>query len=748
MAIISRLGVVLGLDTSEFVKGLGIADTKMKDFGSKVKVGIASAVALVGAEMIAATKQAADYADEMYKASQKIGVTTESLSALRYAADLADVEFGQLQGGLVKLSKAINDAASGKKEMAQVFKDLNVQIVDSKGKVRDTSDVLSDLSDRFQKANDNATKTATAVKLFGKSGAEMIPLLNGGAQSIRDATKEAEKFGLIVSTEAGKASEQFNDNMTRMAKATKGFQIELGNKLLPALSSTVEWMVKTIKEGRTLEAVFLGIGLAVDKLIFGADFGTELYSVNKAIESTEIALGNYQKRLRELQTTPDNWADKLFPDAKKVDIAGLENSIGEALAKITDLKHKRDQLLKKDKADADANKPPAKDDFAVANDESSKLLDKAQQQIAAYERQRLALKGVVTEARALQDEFGKGGKFEDLSKADKERLMNKAKELDLARAMADYDERRSQFMLQMRDMGIEIQRQQTERAEQQKQDVNNEVKSIEAQTRRFEYEKELVNLSDTQREKALQYFDLKEKIIKLGGDPLWKPEQIEAITTANQKMIDMEESTKRANRTFQAGWNKAWENFKERASDSAALGAEAFNSMTSSMERAMDDFVSKGKFSFSQLTASIIQDILRIQMRMQMSKIFGAIGDFFGFGGGSSAGGSTNVSSGISLAGFKLPFMATGGEIGGPAIVGEQGPELFIPSSRGTIIPNNQLSNVMGQQQQPEMVINGPYIASLNAIDTQSGLQFIARNKDAIWAANQSANRSLPMSRA
>jgi hypothetical protein len=69
---------------------------------------------------------------------------------------------------------------------------------------------------------DGANKTAIAVELFGRSGANLIPLLNGGARALSDATDEATRFGLIVSTEAGRAAEQLNDNLTRLGAVVRG----------------------------------------------------------------------------------------------------------------------------------------------------------------------------------------------------------------------------------------------------------------------------------------------------------------------------------------------------------------------------------------------------------------------------------------------------------------------------------------------------------------------------------------------
>jgi hypothetical protein len=89
---------------------------------------------------------------------------------------------------------------------------------------------------------------------------------------------------------------------------------------------------------------------------------------------------------------------------------------------------------------------------------------------------------------------------------------------------------------------------------------------------------------------------------------------------------------------------------------------------------------------------------------------------------------------------------AGGSVIGGqPYMVGEKGPELIVPhGSGGTVIPNNRLSGMMGGGG---ITYNGPYIANLSAIDTQSAAQFLSKNKEMVWAANVSAQRSMPSSR-
>ena len=194
-------------------------------------------------------------------------------------------------------------------------------------------------------------------------------------------------------------------------------------------------------------------------------------------------------------------------------------------------------------------------------------------------------------------------------------------------------------------------------------------------------------------------------------------------------------------RSFVEGWDYAFRQYSANAANAFRSGEEAFASIVSNMERALDQFTSTGKLSFKDLASSIIQDLIRIQMRAQMTSMFSGLKSLFtGGGGGGGGGGLTGDFPALS----GVQEAATGGDINGPTIVGERGPELFIPKSAGTVIPNNRLAGAMGG---PQITYNGPYIANMQAIDTQSATQFLARNKLSVYAANQSAARSLPTSR-
>jgi phage-related minor tail protein len=168
---------------------------------------------------------------------------------------------------------------------------------------------------------------------------------------------------------------------------------------------------------------------------------------------------------------------------------------------------------------------------------------------------------------------------------------------------------------------------------------------------------------------------------------------------------------------------------------------EVFDSVWGSMSAAIDSFVKNGKLNMKDFARSTIQSLIAIEMKMQaMSLLRGLFSSFAGsFSGGGF--GTGKAFGNMDLGGF----LAEGGpaQANTPYIIGERGPELFVPRTAGTVVPNNALSGMGGQT----INYNGPIIQNMSAIDTQSGLQFLAKNKQGVFAAYQSANRSIPVSR-
>ena len=172
---------------------------------------------------------------------------------------------------------------------------------------------------------------------------------------------------------------------------------------------------------------------------------------------------------------------------------------------------------------------------------------------------------------------------------------------------------------------------------------------------------------------------------------------------------------------------------------------EMAKSVYSNMGTYIDQFVRTGKFSFKDFAKSVIQDLIAIQMKAQFANATGGSSGIASVLKGIFSGGSSYAPNSTAMAIPSGFAMAEGGNppVGMATLVGEKGPEMFVPNTAGTIIPNNLLGGNSGQT----INYNGTYIANMSAIDTQSGVQFLAKNKQTIWASYQSANRSVPVSR-
>lgn len=243
MAGASRIGalhVMLGLDSAEFTAGLAKANAGISKFGKAAKIGleaVATAAAAAGAALAVAVKGSIDRADDLSKTAQRIGVTTEALSRLEWAAKLSDVSLEQLSTGLQRLSRNMLDVSNGVGAQAKTaFDALGISVVDAEGKLRSSDAVFSEIADRFARMPDSAEKTGLAMQLLGRAGAQMIPLLNAGADGLADMAAESDHLGNTISTNTGYAAERFNDSLTRVQAVMGGVVNKIMEAVLPSLN--------------------------------------------------------------------------------------------------------------------------------------------------------------------------------------------------------------------------------------------------------------------------------------------------------------------------------------------------------------------------------------------------------------------------------------------------------------------------------------------------------------------------------
>jgi hypothetical protein len=298
-------------------------------------VGIAGRLGAIGAAATAAVvaldrfnpKAIIDTADEFNKLSQRTGVAVENLSAMNYAAKLADVSTEDLTSNLKKLNLNIAAAARGEAEQAAAFKAIGVSVVDASGKVRSADKVFEDLADRFAQYEDGPNKVALANAVGGKSFEQLIPLLNGGKQGLIDARQEAEKFGIVLSGDLAKKSEIFNDNLTRLAAASDALKVSIAGGLIDNLVSLSTRLVEAAKSGN----LFLGVLNELNNIspagAAGGKFATELLTNRTELEKASESARHFNKVLEATQkllaADPSNQAlqSKLDDVKKKLDTA-------------------------------------------------------------------------------------------------------------------------------------------------------------------------------------------------------------------------------------------------------------------------------------------------------------------------------------------------------------------------------------------------------------------------------------------
>jgi hypothetical protein len=247
--------------------------------------GFAAAIAgsaIVGG-LAAIVKKSVDAGDELFNLQAKTGVAASQLIGIGNAAKLADVDVGTLGKGLTKLNVNLVKAAEGNDGLARKFKALGVSVKDANGQVVPSDKALKQIADRFADMPDGAQKAAAAVALFGKSGADLIPLLNEGAASM-------EKFTYKVGEDFAARSDLFNDTITEFGIKTQGFGLELTDALLPALQSTLEVFGDLFDTEQDWSALFGVITIGVRGV------ATVLYAMIKLVDEAVRLIGSFAKR--------------------------------------------------------------------------------------------------------------------------------------------------------------------------------------------------------------------------------------------------------------------------------------------------------------------------------------------------------------------------------------------------------------------------------------------------------------------
>ena len=677
MSLIARLGVYLGINTSEFLKGMDDATGKTREFvyqqkkqmrewdnavaDAFTKVGIAATITTAA---LAKTFQKADEYSDLAKA---LDITVESVLATQSALQGAGGNAEDASTMFQKLANAQDAAREGNDQMRKSFERLGISGAEV-DRLR-LDELFRRVASALSEARSASERLALGQDLLGKS----IKTVNW--DDFVDKYKEFKDPELVKSIEENAAAWE---NIEKAMKNIGLMMQKMAQPFATWINSTAEYSKEFDKIEKSSMSWFAKQQAQRDLLLKDLDlpsrkkepFATQSFGLNpggiadinagyKKLSDKQLAA---QKSAREkAERDAEKAAEKRKKEAEKA--KELEEDFQEMLAKAYDRQAKFNAQLKEMFELHKINSELMENDF----NNQKELLDLEGERYKISENEYNVRKLNIEQAQKLKD------------------IEQRARE---AKAIA--------------------------LAEFERADAADQVRAKEIYDKKIYYiNTELANRKD--------YF-----------------QQIDQMEDENlQKSIERQYS-------WSAGWNEALKNYTEAAAKASDRGAAAFQSVVSNMEGALRKFVDTGKFAFGELVGSIIKDLAYMELRAQasaiLSMIWGSISTSFGGGGG---GGSPNVAQGL-----KFPQKAAGGYVDSPTIVGENGAELFVPRTAGTVIPHGswqQMAAAGGGNN--GITVNGNYIANMSAIDTQSATQFLAANKNAIWASYQSANRSVPISR-
>lgn len=272
--MLALLSVGLAADTAAFQGDMGkaarIAEKEMngiKDAAGKMGMAVAAGLVAAGGAFAAMAKQSIDAADEMNDLSSRVGVSVESLSALSYAAKMSGTDTQTLATGFQKLNSNVMDAARGQGAAKDAFAALGISVKGANGEIKTSEQIMREVADRFTGFEDGAAKSAMAVDIFGKSGADLIPMLNEGSEGLDSMRAEAEAMGQVMSGETAAGAAAVNDNIDQMRLMMGGAVNQVTAGMLPAFRDVTEIMKRTAQDTGLMTSIANGLSVAFKGLV-------------------------------------------------------------------------------------------------------------------------------------------------------------------------------------------------------------------------------------------------------------------------------------------------------------------------------------------------------------------------------------------------------------------------------------------------------------------------------------------------
>jgi methyl-accepting chemotaxis protein len=246
-----------------------------------------------------------DEMDRVADTSARLGVASDQLVALGYAAQQSGSSADTLNSALEKMQNNIGEASAGSESAKAAFERLGLSVETLKGMSADQA--FAAISDKMAGVGSATDRTKIALDIFGKSGGELIQLLSGGSDGLNAMGAEAESLGLMLGN-AREGVGGVNDSIDKMKAAWGGFVQQVGilvapaiEKIATALATVVGWMNQLFGAANRTDGTFK---------TFGTEASKAATVVTKAVKASESAAKESAKAIKETFASvpkPSDW---------------------------------------------------------------------------------------------------------------------------------------------------------------------------------------------------------------------------------------------------------------------------------------------------------------------------------------------------------------------------------------------------------------------------------------------------------
>lgn len=265
------------IDDKDAINSLKRVDDKGKTTGQKF-ADVAKKGAMIGAAVVGATvaaggallgmaKNTAEATDRIDKMSQKIGLSRDGFQEWDFIMSQSGMSVDQLQMGFKTMVNAVDQAIDGAGKGADSFKKLGVSVHDANGQVKDQETIFNEAVIALQGMEAGSEKAKLANDLFGRSGAEMMPLLNGAAGSVEEMKQQAHELGLVLDDETIDAGVVFTDTIDQAQRSLSTIVTKVGAEVMPIIQKFLEWVIGNMP---TIQSVMSKVFGVISILVSGA----------------------------------------------------------------------------------------------------------------------------------------------------------------------------------------------------------------------------------------------------------------------------------------------------------------------------------------------------------------------------------------------------------------------------------------------------------------------------------------------